>query len=38
MITRVERIILIIKLNLRLQCGGQVYVIKVKHIYLLKKL
>ena len=34
----VERIALIVKSNLKLQCKGQVYVIIVMHIYLLKGL
>ena len=33
-----ECITLIVKLNLKLQCSGQVYVIKVMDIYLLKRL
>ena len=33
-----ERVTLIVKLNLKLPCSGQVYVVIVMHIYLLKKL
>ena len=38
MMNDVEHIILIVKLYLKLQCQGQVYAIKVMHIYLLKEL
>ena len=34
----VERITLIVKLDLKLQFEGQAFVIKVMHIYLLKEL
>ena len=33
-----ERMTKTIKLDLKLQCYGQVYVVKTIHIYLLKKL
>ena len=38
MTKNVEHITPIVKLNLKLQCQGDVYVIIVMHIYLLKEL
>ena len=38
MINHVERIKLIVKLDLKLQCEGQIYVITAMYIYLLKEL
>ena len=37
MMTHVERITPIMKLNLKLECQSQVYVIIVIHMYLLKE-
>ena len=37
MMVQVERITAIVKLNLKLQCQSQVYVITAMHAYLLKE-